>query len=129
MAISIKGQKDKTWKALSRYIRLRDKHCVTCYAPHPFEDLDCGHYQRNSERNKLLGGNELWFDEINFGAQCTACNRFRNGQPVQMALFLTQKWGAKILKTIQKKFTTPKKWEMWELQELEDHYNKLADEL
>jgi len=127
--ISIKGLKTKAWKALSIYIRKRDKRCVTCGSPHSLEDLDCGHYQRNSERNGLLGGNELWFREENFGAQCTGCNRFRNGQPVEMALFLRKTWGDNILENINEWYRVPKKWTREEVEDVEKYYIQKTKEL
>ena len=127
--ISVKGLKTKAWKALSLYIRKRDKKCMTCGKNCSLEDLDCGHYQRNSDRNQLLGGNELWFREENFIAQCTGCNRFRNGAPVEAALVLRKMWGDTILENIREWYHTPKKWTREELTDLIAYYEQKAREL
>lgn len=102
---------------------------MTCGAIHPIEDLDCGHYQRNSDRNGLLGGNELWLREENFLAQCTRCNRFQNGAPVEAALKLREMWGDEILENIREWYHTPKNWTREELEDVEKYYIQKTKEL
>lgn len=114
--------KKRAWHALSVFVRLRDKHCQTCptgQAEH------CGHYQRNSERSKQLGGNELWFDERNFLGQCAGCNLFANGRPVQAALVLQKKYGKDILQKLNKLYLTPKKFTLEEILAIAEHYEGL----
>ena len=121
--ISIKGLKLKAWGAMSRYIRTRDKRCVTCgsgIAEH------CGHYLRNGERNAQLGGNALWFDERNFGGQCAACNLYRNGEPTKFAIFLEYKHRHGILQELSDLRNKPKKWTREEIIEVEKKFNERA---
>ncbi len=118
-------QKLKTWTAISKYIRRRDGRCMTC--PTGNAD-DCGHYQHNGDKtNKNLGGNALWYQEFNYIAQCTRCNRFKSGNAVQATIVLQEKYGSKIFKKINKLYLTPKKWTLSELKQVEsDYLNRLA---
>jgi hypothetical protein len=121
---SIKALKMKAWQALSRYVRKRDKRCQTC----PVGGADhCGHYQRNSERSQSLGGNELWFDERNFLAQCAGCNLFANGRPVQAALEIQKRYGLNILQELNKLYLKPRKWTREEVDNIRQKYEGVVE--
>ena len=114
------------WMALSKYIRAKDRRCVTCItgmAEH------CGHYQRNSERNQQLGGNALWYDARNFGGQCLRCNNYCGGEQQRFALYLEAKYGNGILQELNKLYNTSKKWTREELLEVKEKYEKLYQEV
>lgn len=120
--ISIKGAKTKAWKAISLYVRNRDRTCVTCSKS---PATQAGHYKHNSDKpNKQLGGNALWYDERNLGGQCTRCNCYNSGELDAFALFLEERYGAGILQDLQRLFITPKKWTIEELLEIEKEYTE-----
>jgi len=124
--ISPKTLKRRTWEALSAYIRVRDRKCTTCptgQAEH------CGHYQRNSERNQLFGGNALWWDERNFGGQCVACNNYRGGEQQKFAIVLENKFGHGILQELNDLYHTPKKWTREEILKVESYYKEKLKQL
>lgn len=94
------------WQAMSRFVRARDKRCVTCGGP----PEHAGHYRHNSERSQSLGGNALWFDLRNINAQCSSCNTYRAGNLNEYAIYLEQKHGTGILQELNILYRTPKKW-------------------
>lgn len=124
--ITPKTAKARAWKALSEYVRAKDKKCVTC----PTGNADhCGHYLRNSERNQQLGGNALWYDIRNFGGQDVRCNNFGGGEQAKFALYLEEKHGHGILQELEKLRQTYKLWTLAEILEVEEKYKKLLAEL
>ena len=75
----------------SQYIRLRDSksgvfRCCSCDQIKPYASADCGHFI-----------NRRWmatrFREDNCHAQCSACNRFDEGNAVGYTLFMINKYG------------------------------------
>lgn len=109
---SPKTLKRKTWEALSRFVRARDKQCVTCGGPPD----DAGHFQYNTERNQQLGGNALWYDLRNINAQCAKCNRFAAGMLVPYSLYLQRKYEPNIVQELYLLWLTPKKWTLEEIE-------------
>lgn len=70
----IKTLKDKLDKVFSQYIRLSSSEdgycrCFTCGDPHPWKEIDCGHW---ISRGRLM---TRW-DENNCRCQCKGCNLF-----------------------------------------------------
>lgn len=119
--MTIKGAKTRAWTALSRYVRARDPHCVTCGAP----STEAGHYRHNSDKpNKQLGGNALWYDDRNINGQCMRCNHFKSGNLDSYALYLEGKHGKGILQKLNKLFLTPKKWTIEGILAVEQHYKE-----
>jgi hypothetical protein len=116
-----------TWQAMSRFVRARDKRCVTC--PNGVAE-HAGHYRHNSERSQSLGGNALWFDLRNINGQCSACNTYRSGNLNAYAIYLEEKHGPGILQELNNLWLTPKKWTREELMEkrtfFEEAFNALA---
>ena len=124
---NIKAIKLELWRLFSQFIRQRDKGiCKTCGKTGHWKEFDCGHYQRNSERNQSLGGNELWWFEKNFASQCFACNRMRSGNLSEFAIYLETTYGKGVLQEIHTKYLTPKKWTRQEIEDKIKHYEKLV---
>lgn len=123
---SILSQKTKTWKALSRYIRLLEKTCITCTRP----STETGHFIHNGDKpNKNLGGNALWYDLRNLHAQDPYCNRHRMGNTALYALKLIERYGSDVIAELHILHQTPKKWSISELQAKERYFNELYDQL
>lgn len=119
--ISIKGLKRKSWIAISGFVRRKDKYrCITCGE----SGNECGHYQRNSERNQLLGGNLLWYDLRNLNCQCSRCNKYLSGNLNKYAIYLEKKYGKGILQELNKLYFTPKKWTREELEQIIKKYGQ-----
>lgn len=63
----------------SKWIRNRDKKCVTCGGPPDH----AGHFWHGV----------LDFDEININAQCAGCNTYRDGMLATYSTYLLDKYG------------------------------------
>ena len=72
--------RDKAWSTFSKWIRNRDKRCVTCGNT---ETLQAGHFWHAC----------LDFDEVNINAQCTGCNKWRHGNLAKYSTYLIRKYG------------------------------------
>lgn len=108
---------DKAWGIFSKYIRLRDKRCITCTS---MQDLQAGHYYHVDC---------LDFDEINVNAQCKRCNYFKSGNLTEYAIYLKDKYGSEILDELKRKSAQVKRWRSEELQEIIEKYTKKIKEL
>lgn len=64
--------------------------CVTCGKLAPPEDMHAGHYVDRTYKCTR-------WDERNVHPQCVSCNTYHEGQKDEYALFLTEKYGAKVL--------------------------------
>jgi 5-methylcytosine-specific restriction endonuclease McrA len=98
MGSSNQTLKRKLWELFSKYIRERDNWtCISCGKK--CEGIDChaGHYHPRTD------GLNLFFDEKNVNAQCSACNTFRHGNLTQYALGLKKKYGDQILEELDEK--------------------------
>jgi len=118
--------KRNAWKAISAFVRKRDKMCVTCKVN---PAVHCGHYRHNTERNADLGGNALWYDERNLHGQCAGCNTYKYGALDQYALYLTDKFGHEVLKEIDTLWRTPRKWTRQEIEDVASYYTALTKEI
>lgn len=85
-----KGLKRKAWDIFSKWVRERDKMCVTCGSR---GDLDAGHYWHNC----------LDFDPMNINAQCRKCNRFQGGNLAEYGAYLLNKYGEEKMKDLEKR--------------------------
>lgn len=115
---SIPALKREAWQTLSKYVRKRDKKCITCGGTPDH----AGHFQYNSERKKDLGGNELWYDERNIHAQCVGCNNYKSGNLVPYTIFMERTYGVGIVQELYTLWRTPKKWTREQVQEVIDYY-------
>lgn len=83
--------KRKAWDVFSKWIRERDKMCVTC-----------------GTRNTLLNAGHFWhgvldFDEMNINAQCTGCNNYKSGNLAPYSIYLINKYGTDKFKDLEKR--------------------------
>lgn len=83
--------KRKAWNTFSKWIRERDKMCITC-----------------GKRNTLLNAGHFWhgvldFDEMNINAQCTSCNNFKSGNLAPYSVYLINKYGLEKFKDLEKR--------------------------
>ena len=72
--------RDKAWATFSKWIRARDKRCVTCGGTNI---LQAGHRWHG----------KLDFDEININAQCAGCNKWKQGNLSKYDDYLIGKYG------------------------------------
>ena len=84
------GLKRKAWEKFSKWIRERDKRCVTCGDR---GNLDAGHFWHAV----------LDFDEMNINAQCRACNHFKSGNLAIYSMYLINKYGLEKFKDLEKR--------------------------
>lgn len=96
------------WNVFSKFIRRRDKVCISCGRPKTFEELQAGHYAP-------VGGTsvELWFSETNVNGECEHCNAFDAFHLVPMRKNMIAKYGLQIVENIDriKKRKLSVKWE------------------
>lgn len=74
--------RDKAWKVFSKFIRERDKTCVTCETGNAD---NAGHFWHGV----------LDFDEENVNGQCVRCNKWLSGNLSEYAIYLIKKLGLK----------------------------------
>ena len=122
---SISAVKLEAWKAVSIYVRTRDKACVTCGG----SPDHAGHFQYNTERNKSLGGNALWYDVRNFHAQCVGCNNYKSGNLIPYTIFMEEKYGKGIVQEMYALWRTPRKWTRESIQEVTEKFKLLLTSL
>jgi hypothetical protein len=126
MQDEIKQAKTKAWWAFARYIRQRDKRCVTCGAP----GTQAGHYLPNTDKpNTSLGGNQLWYDERNVHNQCATCNLWKSGNNKKYARFMQEKYGQNIDMLLYTLRNIPHKYTIEDIQEVEQKYLTKFDNL
>lgn len=75
--------RDKAWATFSLWIRNRDKVCVTC-----------GSIKNGQAGHRWHG--KLDFDEININRQCSACNKWKQGNLSKYDDYLIAKYGMEI---------------------------------
>lgn len=85
---NIKTLKRKAWDTFSKWVRERDKRCVTCGS---YNQLQAGHFWHNV----------LDFDEMNINAQCKHCNHFWSGNLAPYSMYLLNKYGEKAVKDLE----------------------------
>ena len=113
---SLKKEKIKAWSVFSKYIRARDKACVTCGST---KSLQAGHFWHGV----------LDFDEININAQCTGCNHYKSGNLAAYASYLIRKYGIDEYDALEKrhyKAMAGEKYSVSDYEEIQETYqNKL----
>jgi hypothetical protein len=93
------------WDAISRYVRARDKKCVTCGSTN---QLQGGHYWHAV----------LDFDPMNINAQCVRCNHWLSGNLAIYASYLIKKYGIKKFKELDIRHTKALKGEIFTEEQL-----------
>jgi len=91
--------RDKAWQTFSRWIRARDKKCVTCGS---VADGQAGHFYHGV----------LDFDEININRQCARCNKWLHGNLAVYSNYLLEKYGEQAFKDLTKRHYTAMKGEL-----------------
>jgi hypothetical protein len=117
---SIAAVKRDAWQAVSIYVRTRDKACITCGG----SPDHAGHFQYNTERNKSLGGNALWYDVRNFHAQCVGCNNYKSGNLVPYTIFMEKEYGVGIVQELYQLWRSSRKWTRSEIEEVTREYTE-----
>lgn len=82
--------KRKAWDIFSKWIRARDKRCVTCGSTN---QLQAGHFWHGV----------LDFDEMNINAQCKHCNHFWSGNLAPYSVYLIRKYGREAFEDLEKR--------------------------
>jgi|SRR3990167_531273 len=103
--------KDRAWIVFSKWIRKRDKFCVTCGAR---ENLQAGHFWHNI----------LDFDEMNINAQCSRCNHFLSGNLAPYSTYLIKKYGIKEFEALEVRHYRAMKGEKRSEQDYQDLIDK-----
>ena len=129
----MKTLKDKLWRTFSIYIRQKDAdhtgYVETCDGQiKHWKEVHCGHLFHNTERNKQLGGNELWYYENNFAPQSSDGNYFnKDDSAKKYTLWAVRKYGIEEVEKMQKLKQIPRKFTEEELQAKYEHYKQLID--
>lgn len=139
---------DKLDRLMSLYVRMRDSQeyhfrffrCISCGRILPFEQADCGHFL--SRRHMSLR-----FDTRNINSECKACNRFSSDHLIgyrnnlvlrlgkmdyqkkypnkQLDIAEIKRLGEQQIALLETQAYQPKKWSVFELQELYKYYAAL----
>ena len=125
-------QKHKTWVACSKYVRTRDclkttgspeyGRCYTCGRVHPITKLDAGHFIPG-RRNSIL------FDTQGIHAQCTYCNKMRQGAPFEYLDRMLIDYGQEVVDELRRVDKSTRKYTIPELKELEEEFKRKTAEL
>ncbi len=100
---SLQTLKKEAWQVYSLWRRMSvaDNNelaiCFSCGRIYHWKQFDLGHYIPKS-----ICGLYLFVHPINCQLQCTYCNRYMHGNLSQYALALQRKYGAGILKRLDK---------------------------
>lgn len=103
-------RKKNAWDTFSKWIRNRDKRCVTCGKT---EGLQAGHFWHNC----------LDFDEMNINAQCERCNHYLSGNLAVYASYLIAKYGQKKFQDLEARHYLAMKGRKFEV----DYYEALIE--
>ena len=101
----------KAWDTFSKWIRNRDKKCITCGST---KSLQAGHFWHGV----------LDFDEMNINAQCSGCNHFKSGNLAVYSTYLINKYGIKKFKDLEKRHYLAMKGEKRTDQDYQDIIEK-----
>lgn len=128
----LKIQKRKTWNACSRYVRTRDcllstgspeyGRCYTCGTEHHITKLDAGHFLPG-RRNAIL------FDTRGIHAQCTYCNKMREGATLEYLERMLVGYGQDVVDELRRLDKSTRKYTIAELAELETGFEQKTKEL
>lgn len=131
----IRRLKKKLWSIFSQYIRKRAADHTGWLMTvdgvwTTWKECDCGHLRHNTERNALLGGNELWYYENNFAPQSNQGNRNNADDSAQKYMLAAiKKYGIEEVDKMMKMRQTYKLWTLEELQEKYEYYKQAFEAL
>lgn len=89
--LTLTQAKKKAWTQFSKFIRTRDKSCVTCGTT---DNLQAGHWLPGRHPSVL-------FDRRNVHAQCYGCNVGKNGNPIKYYHYMERTYGLDIMKELE----------------------------
>lgn len=110
MKSKLERLKKRAWIVFSKWIRNRDKRCVTCIKG---EAENAGHFWHNI----------LDFDEININGQCVQCNHHKSGNLAIYSTYLIKKYGIKEFKALDLRHTKA----YGALKPTEEYYQAIID--
>ena len=110
---------NKLDKVFSKYIRARDKRCVTCGR---VDDLQCGHlFTRSSMATR--------WDEMNAYCQCAICNSIHEHNPKQLMEYAITKHGKMKIEEMMQRHKKSKKMNEGDIILLIEKYDKLRKKI
>ena len=104
----------KSWKIFSKWIRNRDKICITCGNR---GNLEAGHFWHGV----------LDFDEMNINGQCKKCNRFMSGNLAPYSVYLINKYGTEKFKDLEQRHWIAMRGEIRTQKDYEDIISKYKE--
>ena len=109
-------------RIFSKYIRLRDSKdgyfiCCSCGQMKPYAMADAGHFINRRWMS-------LRWREDNVHAQCSACNRFDEGNSAGYAVFMIKKYGQEHVDMLLALKHQSQKWTDFELDLLIKEYKQ-----
>lgn len=113
---SLKELRKKAWDLQSVWVRSHGADfsgyvaCYTCYRVYHWKIMDAGHFIHSSYD----------FDIHNIKPQCTYCNRYCHGRPLEFYLHLTQEYGTENAE----KLRTRPKWNAYKRSQILDVIKK-----
>jgi len=127
-----KTQKRKTWNACSKYVRTRDcllstgspeyGRCYTCGSEFHITKLDAGHFIPGR-------GNAILFDTRGIHAQCTYCNKMRQGATLEYRERMLTDYSQDVVDELRRLDKSTRKYSIAELKELEEGFKLDTEEL
>ena len=99
----------------SKYIRARDRRCVTCGR---VDNVQCGHlFTRASMSTR--------WDEMNAYCQCVVCNSMHEYNPEPLMTYAIMKHGRESIEELMQKHKKPLKMSDGEIMLLIEKYDKM----
>lgn len=114
-----KKLEDRADRAMSLYVRRRDRRCVLCGSEYK---LQAGHVLTR-------GAKSVRWDERNVFCQCRNCNLRHEYHPEIYYEWYINRFGAKQFEELIRDANTPKKHTLDELRQIAEYYRKKANEL
>jgi len=126
----LKTAKNRLWKFVSEYIRKRDclkttgteeyGLCYTCGKRIEFKEAHAGHFIPQGSCS------ELRYDERNIRLQCAGCNTYGYGQQGLFLKHMQEEGLHDVANELLKRYQShnTKKWNLSEIEELEEYYKE-----
>ena len=118
-----KGAEKKALKAMSDYIRTRDKYiCCTCGKRGDKYTIDSGHFL--TRRYKAIK-----YDERNVNAQCIKCNQYGGGMWDLYYEYMLGRYGQEVVDELQSKKNILIKRSISDFLEIEKYYKQKLENI